>query len=54
MSPHGSETGPERMRPLYRPRRRAEDNINMSDREIWIDEWIGCIWIGTSFNGGIS
>jgi hypothetical protein len=34
--------GPEGTRPLGRPRRRWEDNINMALREIWIN---GANWI---------
>jgi hypothetical protein len=36
LSLNGRENIPERMRPLYRPRCRVEDNINLSHKEIWI------------------
>jgi hypothetical protein len=44
---------PEGERPLRRPRRRYEDNINMDLREMGIDGRAGFSWLRTGSRGGL-
>jgi hypothetical protein len=44
---------PEGRRPLGRPRRRWEDNIEMDLREIVLGIWIGFIWLRIGIGGGL-
>jgi hypothetical protein len=44
---------PEGKRPMERPRRRWEDNINMDLREIGIDGETGFGWLRIGSNGGL-
>jgi hypothetical protein len=42
---------PEGRRPLGRPRRRWEDDINMDSRELGCGAWTGWIWFRTGTGG---
>jgi hypothetical protein len=44
---------PDGKRPLVRPRRRGEDNINMDHQEVGWGAWIGLIWLRIESGGGI-
>jgi hypothetical protein len=44
---------PERRRPLGRPRRRWEDNINMDLQEVGWGAWTGLIWLRIGTGGGL-
>jgi hypothetical protein len=42
---------PEGRRPLWRPRRRWEDNIKMHLREVGWEAWTGLIWLRIGTGG---
>jgi hypothetical protein len=44
---------PEGRRPLGRPRRRWEDNINMYLQEVGWGAWAGLIWLRIGTDGGL-
>ena len=43
---------PEGKRPLVRPRRRCEDNIEMNLQEVECGVWAGSSWLSTGTGGG--
>jgi len=44
---------PEKMRPLGRPGRKWEDNIQMYLQEIGREAWSGLIWLRIGTGGGL-